>query len=78
MKIKIAGFMKMNISASAYKFQQFFSYKNQIIYQLDDTETGVIYDIDRDSLYFHRGGRRNRLVYFVVRTYQGLFLRGGR
>ena len=42
----------MNISASAYKFQQFFSYNNQIIYQLDDTETGVIYDIDRDSLYF--------------------------
>lgn len=48
------SFMKMDISASAYKFQQFFSYNNQIIYQLDDTETGVIYDIERDSFYFQK------------------------
>lgn len=46
------SFMKMNVSVSAYKFQQFFSYNNQVVYQLDDTDTGVIYNIDRDSLYF--------------------------
>lgn len=46
------SFMEKNMSVSVYKLQQFFTYNGRIVYQLDDTQTGVVYDIDCDSLYF--------------------------
>lgn len=45
-------FMKKDVSVSTYKLQQFFVYSDKVVYQLDDTQTGVVYDIKKDSLYF--------------------------
>lgn len=46
------SFMEKDISSSMYKFQQFFKYDNLLVYQLGNTKTGVVYDIEKDSLYF--------------------------
>lgn len=46
------SFMKKNMSVSVYKLQQFFTYDERIVYQLGDTQAGVVYDINRDSLHF--------------------------
>ena len=46
------SFMAKNKSVSVYKLQQFFTHDEKVVYQLDDTQIGVVYDINGDSLYF--------------------------
>lgn len=44
-------FMEKDVANSGYKFHPFFSVPNKLVYQLDDTQTGVVYEMDKDSLY---------------------------
>lgn len=44
-------FLEKDVANSGHKFNQFFSFQNKFIYQLDDTQAGVVYDIDKDSIY---------------------------
>ena len=44
-------FIKKDLANSCQKFNQFFSINNLIVYQLDDTQQGVVYNEKTDSMY---------------------------
>ena len=41
-----------DLANSGNKFHQFFTLPGKVVYQLDDTQTGVVYDIHSDSMYY--------------------------
>lgn len=45
-------FIKKDIANSGQKFNQFFAINNLIVYQLDDTQQGVVYNEKTDSMYY--------------------------
>lgn len=44
-------FLKKDVANSGHKFNQFFTFQGKLVYQLDDTQTGVVYEAEKDSIY---------------------------